>query len=261
MGYESRKSSREWTAERLMRLNDAQFERLLLDSIGRRSNLNLGEVTLQHQSADSPSTPNLELLFKEAQRRGRSVSHDANLLVKRALDGKGFLRNTLNPTAARAFELGVSECVVKMLTSQGVAIDKREVSARVVGKYSGRVREVDLLLVRDMPRHAVAVEIKSQKTRIGIEVVESFVSKVQDVDADRGAFVSRAGYEKGAVAIARARNIPLFTCDQEPRAEVLSRWKESEKSLGDNLRFWVLQDLDGHGWVFGKEDDLKDQHA
>ncbi|GAB7047906.1 restriction endonuclease [Catenuloplanes indicus] len=84
------------------------------------------------------------------------------------------------------------------------------VNGRVPGVLSGSPRQVDLL-VRGRVFGAgvtVAVECRQARRAADVGVVERFVGKLLDVDADRGVLYSRSGFTRCARARAAAARWP-----------------------------------------------------
>ena len=89
----------------------------------------------------------------------------------------------------------------------------------------GRTREIDVLIstrVAGYPVH-IAVECKNKKQRIGVEEIDAFVGKLQDVGIppSLGVFVSASGYTEGALL--RAQEAGIKTLILEDVSKRLSR--------------------------------------
>ncbi len=82
---------------------------------------------------------------------------------------------------------------------------------RVVGKLSKLKREVDVQLIDPSKYDHLIFECKDHKAKVGIELVEALVTKLQDLGAKKGAIVSNSGYTRGAYKIAEAHGIDLLS--------------------------------------------------
>jgi hypothetical protein len=60
-------------------------------------------------------------------------------------------------------------------------------------------------------RYLVVVEVKNRKRPASAELIEAFVTKARDRNASKIVFVTTAGYQSGAVDVARKHDISLFT--------------------------------------------------
>ncbi len=83
---------------------------------------------------------------------------------------------------------------------------------RVLGR-SGRKRQLDVTLSQVVAayRTLIVLECKRYKRRVGIEKVDAFVSKLEDVGASHGIIVSNTGFDDGARAVAKRKGITLLT--------------------------------------------------
>ena len=57
----------------------------------------------------------------------------------------------------------------------------------------------------------VVIECKNYKKPVGIEKVDAFATKIEDVKANLGVMISNAGFDAGAIAQAKEKNIILFS--------------------------------------------------
>lgn len=81
----------------------------------------------------------------------------------------------------------------------------------IVGKLSKVKRQIDVQLVNPNQFDFIAIECKDHKRKIGVETIEAFASKLQDVGAKRGAVVSNSPFSKPAVNMATSLGIDLLT--------------------------------------------------
>ncbi len=82
---------------------------------------------------------------------------------------------------------------------------------RIKGKLSKISREVDVHLVDPAQYDQIIFECKDHKAKVGIELVEALVTKLEDLDAIKAAIVSNSGFTKGAFNMAKAKNIDLLS--------------------------------------------------
>ncbi|MBA7661617.1 hypothetical protein ES703_69637 [subsurface metagenome] len=97
-------------------------------------------------------------------------------------------------------------------------------------------------------RVLVLVECKCYNHAVGVDDVEEFFSKLDDIGAHKGIMVTRVGYQDGAIKTARGRGIALalLTEDQEPgELSYVTKWyspivlnQEKKPVLQGNLRPW-----------------------
>jgi len=74
-------------------------------------------------------------------------------------------------------------------------------NAKVVGKYSKKPRQIDVLiegLIADFPIRIV-VDAKFFSKKIDVKCVESFISMLEDVDAQQGMLITQKGYSQAAI--------------------------------------------------------------
>lgn len=86
---------------------------------------------------------------------------------------------------------------------------------------SGRRRQIDVSIESSQGLHSylTVVECKRYARRVGIRDVEAFITKIQDVRADKGVMVSIVGFDEGAQAQARQYNITLFSYRDAKQAD------------------------------------------
>lgn len=78
---------------------------------------------------------------------------------------------------------------------------------------SGRRRQIDVSIESSQGLHTylTIIECKRYARRVGIRDVEAFITKLQDVRANKGVMVSVTGFDEGAQAQAHQHNVTLFT--------------------------------------------------
>lgn len=82
-----------------------------------------------------------------------------------------------------------------------------------VQNKTGRKREIDVLLTKEIAGHAIriAIECKNENRPIDTPKIDAFVTKLQRVGIPNGIYVSASGYTKDAVIDAAADGIKTFT--------------------------------------------------
>lgn len=103
------------------------------------------------------------------------------------------------------------EDVVERLCS-GIKDAKVTKNAMVLGKVSGEMREVDVLIEGLVGIFSVKiiVEAKNYTKPVGVERVESLKSKLDDVGGDLGVIVCPSGFTRTAKALSVSNGIKLF---------------------------------------------------
>ena len=78
---------------------------------------------------------------------------------------------------------------------------------------TGRKREIDVLLTRDIAGHPVqiAIECKNEQRPIDTPAIDAFAKKLQRVGVPYGIYVSASGYTKDAIENAATDGIKTFT--------------------------------------------------
>ena len=110
----------------------------------------------------------------------------------------------------------VERIIASMHETPGVKVERNIFLP--VEDGSGRTREIDVLLTSQVAGYPVqvAIECKNEKTSVGIEVIDEFIGKLQDVGIpiQLGIFVSASGYKRGAIFRAKKAGIkPLVLKD------------------------------------------------
>ena len=78
---------------------------------------------------------------------------------------------------------------------------------------TGRKREIDVLLTKDIAGHSVqiAIECKNEQRPIDTPAIDAFAKKLQRVGIPYGIYVSASGYTKDAIENAAIDGIKTFT--------------------------------------------------
>lgn len=127
---------------------------------------------------------------------------------------------------------------IHIAKSDGAVVNYDE---KLVGKRTGRERQVDISIrfEHSFYSYFVAVECKDYKHAVPISEVESFVTKLEDLRADKGVMVSSNGFQQGAIETAATHNIELFTLEEE-----MSDWVSSIRELSFSVPFPINITLD-----------------
>lgn len=123
----------------------------------------------------------------------------------------------------------IEAIVASMHESVGVKVE-RNVKLPPIGSQEP-TREIDVLLSSEVCGYPVrwAMECKNYKKRIGVEFIDAFVGKLQDVGIPTqfGIFVTTSDYAKGAIEQAKKVGIRLLTI------------KDNLRGIGSNIQHAV----------------------
>jgi predicted helicase len=89
-----------------------------------------------------------------------------------------------------------------------------------VGRISGRNIKVNVSFVLSIAGGAdvlVLVECKNYKSKVPVDDVEEFHSKLDDIDAQKGILITTIGFQSGAVKAAKCSRIALALLSKEPQ--------------------------------------------
>lgn len=94
-------------------------------------------------------------------------------------------------------------------------------NARIRGQFSETLREIDIKVDEF---DWIAYEVKNHKQAIGSPAMEGFIKKLEDVKANKGAYISNSPFSKGALNYAKSHNVEVFhlvdTANEKIRASV-----------------------------------------
>lgn len=115
-----------------------------------------------------------------------------------------------------------------------------------VGRISGRNIKVDVSFVLSIAGGAdvlVLVECKHYKSKVPVDDVEEFHSKIDDIGAQKGILITTIGFQSGALKAAKGRRIALALLTKEPQPGeiryVMARAGERELPLRrENRKFF-----------------------
>lgn len=83
---------------------------------------------------------------------------------------------------------------------------------KIIGMDSKTERQIDVLIEGryDIFDVRIVIESKNHASPIGVEIIESFKTKLRDIKGDLGIIVCPVGFTTGAVQLAEANNIQLY---------------------------------------------------
>jgi hypothetical protein len=112
---------------------------------------------------------------------------------------------------------------------------------RIRGKNSKRLRQIDVSVrfKQGLSDYLLIVECKLAKRKVSLEKIESLITKMRDVGADRAIMVTNHGYQVGAIETARAHNIDLRTLTEQ-----VHDWTSVVKSEVRSFPFFAGAEFD-----------------
>lgn len=99
----------------------------------------------------------------------------------------------------KLFESATKKVVEKLHPTQEVLSN-----VTVFGKFSKHQREIDVKLVDPSNYEFISFECKDHKRPVDVGLVESFITKLQDIQAKKGAIVSNSGFTPSAENVAES---------------------------------------------------------
>jgi hypothetical protein len=110
----------------------------------------------------------------------------------------------------------VEEVVAEMHKNPGIKVERNVYLPTI--DQSGRRREIDVLLNGTISGYPIqmAIECKNEKKPVGVEEIDEFIGKLQDVGIPNsmGIFVSRSGYKKGVADRVKQAGIKPLTLNE-----------------------------------------------
>ncbi|MFD1787582.1 restriction endonuclease [Sphingomonas floccifaciens] len=91
------------------------------------------------------------------------------------------------------------------------AVSSGDAEVRWNERINGRQFDVVVRFRLGSLDYLVLVEVKNRTRRASAQDVEAFVTKARDQQASKAVFVTVAGFQEGAVAVARRHGVDLFT--------------------------------------------------
>jgi hypothetical protein len=242
-----------WSPEKLINLSDEDFIDTFVLAIEDRTNLKSGDLAIDNKIKKGAPPESIDLCLKEAERRKIPQELIAKKIAERAAAGKSFISNLVAPPNWRKFEIQAAKAVIKWIECNGVKLNRIDFDARILGKITKSVRQVDLWLEAQSPQHTIAVECKDYESGlVSVEKVEAFNTKLIDITANKGIYVTKNGYQRSAKATAEHYNIILMTLDivdkNKPPMDLNER-QRLEFSLAQG-NIWCLRHKES-AWYFG----------
>jgi hypothetical protein len=154
------------------------------------------------------------------------------------------LRHTTN--ASEEYESFVSQVIASLVGFQ--VFEGRT----YVGRISGRNIKVDVSFVLNVAGGAdvlVLVECKHYKSKVPVDDVEEFHSKIDDIGAHKGILITTIGFQSGALKAAKGRRIALALLTKEPQPGeiryVMASARERELPPGRESRDFLQGNIKG----------------
>jgi hypothetical protein len=112
----------------------------------------------------------------------------------------------MDPTEYEQF---VREGLLHRLNAEGVTIHHRR---RIPGQRSGYEHEIDLSFETELAGTLILtiVECKAYSRPVSVDDLLEFASRVDDISAHKGMFISTSGFTQGAIKLAESKNIALI---------------------------------------------------
>lgn len=233
-----------WTAEKLAALSADEFISAFVTAMEHRTNLKVGDITIENKIKNGAPAESIDLCLKEAERRQIPLAVIAGQFAQRAVAGKSFISNLVAPSSWKDYEIRAANAIVQWVQAEDFKLDRVDFDARIIGKVTGADRQVDLWLQARNPAHAVAVECKDYASGVvAVEQIESFQTKLADIAAHKGVYVTRNGYQRSAKSTADHYGIILLTFDivnKENPPEDLSN-QQKQELLASSSIIWCLR--------------------
>ncbi len=241
-----------WSAEKLSNLSDEDFISSFLLAVEDSTNLKVGELVIENKIQKGAPAEALEWCLREAERRKIPLKAIAEKLLQKAASGKSFISNLVAPSGWKDYEIKSAKAIIQWIRQDGIIFDKIDYDARVIGKVTKTLRQVDLWLETMHPPHSIAIECKDYESGlITVEKIEAFQTKLTDIAANKGIYVTNKGYQKSARATAEHYNIVLLVfniVDKNNPPQDLNDQQILELKSSQN-DFWCLRCKDS-AWYF-----------
>lgn len=244
-----------WSAESLSALSDSEFIDVFVTATEDRTNLKDGEILIENKIKNGAPPESLDLCLKEAERRKILLPVIAGELARRAANGKSFISHLVAPSSWKKYEITAAKAIQQWIQQDGIRPDKVEFDARIIGKVTNATRQVDLWLETFSPPHTVAVECKNYESGLVIvEKIEAFQTKLADISAKKGVYITKNGYQKSAIATAKHYNITLLTFNvidkNNPPSDLNDQQRSALKASKNDM--WCLRNGES-AWYFGSD--------
>lgn len=102
------------------------------------------------------------------------------------------------------------DAFIELLTAGLSRLSMPEADVQWNAKVDGR--QFDVLVTYKIGLHSVllAYEVKDKKRPVSVDQIDAFVTKARDVGANKTVFVSTAGFQSGAISVAKRHHMDLF---------------------------------------------------
>lgn len=142
--------------------------------------------------------------------------------------------------AGTEYELFVKEIYEAILRYEGVENIEVQHDVKVVGS-SGVARQVDIFWEFKTAgiKYKLIIECKDYKTAVSLDKIDAFHSKVADIGGAIGVFVSKNGYQSGAIELARKYGIQL----REIRAPNDNDWNGHIRNIEIQLHYLFVENV------------------
>jgi len=246
-----KKRLKNWSSGSLKKLNERDFIEVFATAIADRTILNTGTFEFENKIKHGAPKNSIDLLLKEAERRKIPLSSIAKKFAGNTFSGKSFISDICAPSSWKRYEIHSAGALLTILRGENVDFSNYEFDARINGIISKRERQVDLLLTRESPKHIVACEFRNfQKTKISIDAVEAFNTKLHDIDANKGVMLTPIGYQAGAITTSNHYGIVLFTFREIDGSKLLGIHPEKSSQISLDKKYWLLEKDSNQRWVF-----------
>ncbi len=91
------------------------------------------------------------------------------------------------------------------------AVTANDAEVRWNDKMGGRQFDVSVRFKMGPLRYLAVIEVKNRTRKASAEDVEAFITKAKDQNANKLVFVTAAGFQSGAKAVARRHGVEIFT--------------------------------------------------
>ncbi|GAB4374946.1 MAG: hypothetical protein Kow0042_19950 [Calditrichia bacterium] len=216
-----KKRPKKWNESYLRQLSNEELIDLFSVAIADRTILSTGDIDIENPIRNGSPPESHNLLLKEAHKRGISLENLAERIISKALHGNSFISDLLAPTGWKRYEIHAAKMILELLSVNKIKIDFQKFDARITGKITNEIRQIDLLIKTCDPKIIIACEFKNYKNKnLSVNMVEAFATKLRDIGAQLGYMVTSKGFQKGAIKTAKFYNIKLFRLREMDRKKV-----------------------------------------
>ncbi len=101
------------------------------------------------------------------------------------------------------------------------AVTANDADVRWNDKIGGRQFDVSVRFKMGPLRYLAVVEVKNRTRKASAEDIEAFITKAKDQNANKLVFVTAAGFQSGAKAVARRHGVEIFTVTFDTEAAAI----------------------------------------